>query len=80
MRKEFGMYLPMLKDMFQGSRKEILYKFEYKLQKRFDNWRKTSEGILSVSTLPSLLKDENNLTKFMKLCDQFYDAKRIIEI
>ena len=31
LRKEFEMYLPMLKDKFQGSREEILHKLEYEL-------------------------------------------------
>ena len=32
LRKEFEMYLPMLKDKFQGSRKVILNKLEYELE------------------------------------------------
>ena len=79
LRKEFEMYLPMLKDKFQGSRKEILYKLEYELEKYFENWSKKSSFLVSVRWLPSRLKNENDLMKYMKLCDQFYDAKRIIE-
>ena len=79
LRKEFEMYLPMLKDKFQGSRKVILYKLEYELENYFENWSKKSSFLVSVSRLPSRLKNENDLMKYMKLCDQFYDAKRIIE-
>ena len=79
LRKEFEMYLPMLKDKFQGSRKEILYKLEYELENYFENWSKKSSFLVSVSRLPPRLKNENDLMKYMKLCDQFYDAKRIIE-
>ena len=73
------MYLPMLKDKFQGSRKEILFKLEYELENCFENWSKKSSFLVSVSRLPSRLKNENDLMKYMKLCDQFYDAKRIIK-
>ena len=79
LRKEFEMYLPMLKDKFQGSRKEILYKLEYELENYFENWSQKSSFLVSVRWLPSHLKNENDLMKYMKLCDQFYDAKRIIE-
>ena len=79
LRKEFEMYLPMLKEKFQGSRKEILYKLEYELESYFENWSKKSSFLVSVSRLPSRLKNENDLMKYMKLCDQFFDAKRIIE-
>ena len=79
LRKEFEMYLPMLKDKFQGSRKEILYKLEYELENYFENWSKKSYFLVSVRWLPSRLKNENDLMKYLKLCDQFYDAKRMIE-
>ena len=53
LRKEFEMYLPMLKDKFQGSRKEILYTLECELKKHFETWSQTSEGLLSTSRLLS---------------------------
>ena len=78
LRKEFKMYLPMLKDKFQGSRKVILSKLEYELENFFENWIKKSAYLASVSSLPLRLKSENDLLKFTKLCDQFHDAKRTI--
>ena len=78
LRKELEMYLPMLKDKFQGSRKKILYTLECELKKRIENWSKTSEGLLSVSKLLSRLKDENDLMKYLNFSDQFYDAKQNI--
>ena len=63
LRKEFEMYLPMLKNKFQGSRKEILYNLEYELQKYFENWSKKSSYLVSVSRFPSRLKNENDLMK-----------------
>ena len=78
LHKEFEMCLPMLRDKFQSRCEEILYKLEYELEKYFENWSKKSSYLASVSRLPSRLKNENDLMKYLKHGDQFYAAKRIL--
>ena len=51
---------------------------ENELEKRFELWSKTFEGLRSVSTDSSHLKSENDILKYSKLCDQFHDPKRVI--
>ena len=68
----------MLKDKFQGNRMEILCKMENELEKRFELWSKTFEGLRSVSTDSSHLKSESDILKYSKLCDQFHDPKRVV--
>ena len=78
LRKEFEKNFPFLKDKFQGSRKVILKRLESERENRFENWNKTFGSLMSVSKHLSHLKYGNDLLKFFKLCDQFYDAKRAI--
>ena len=51
---------------------------ESELEKRFELWSKTFEGLRSVSRDSSHLKSENDILKYSKLCDQFHDPKRVI--
>ena len=76
--KEFEKHLPFLKDKFQGSRKEILKGLKSELENRFEIRNKTFGSLLSVRKHSLHLKYENDLLKYFKLCDQFYDAKQAI--
>ena len=67
-----------MKDKFQRSRLETLYKLEYELKKRFENRSETSAGLVSVIRFSVRQRNENDLLKFTNFCDQFYDAKRFI--
>ena len=63
------MYLPMLKDTFQGHSMETLCKMENELEKRFGNWGKAFEGLRGVSTYSSHLKSESVFLKYFNVCD-----------
>ena len=51
---------------------------ENELERRFELWSKTFEGLRSVSTDSSHLKSESDILKYSKLCDQFHDPKRVV--
>ena len=71
LKKEFELYLPMLKEKHQDERRKALRKFNSEFDERFAEWCDHHPNLGYIGSLPEKLKDERDLLKFCKSMDQF---------
>ena len=76
LKKEFELYLPMLKEKNQCSRRTALRKLNLEFEERFTEWCKHLRNLGFIDSLPRKLKDEGDLLKFCKSMDQFSEMTR----
>ena len=76
LKKEFELYLPMLKEKNQSSRRTALRKLNLEFEERFTEWCKHLRNLGFIDSLPQKLKDEGDLLKFCKSMDQFSEMTR----
>ena len=78
LKKEFELYLPMLKEKHQIDRIKALMKLKLELEERFTEWCEHVRSLGNIGGLPRKLKDERDLLKFSKFADQFPKKTRIL--
>ena len=76
MKKEFELYLPILKEKNQSDRRTALKKLNLEFEERFTEWCKDLRNLGFIGSLHQKLKDERDLLKFCKSVDQFSEMTR----
>ena len=76
LKKEFELYLPMLREKHQIDRIRALRKLNLELEERFTEWCEHFRSLGFIGSRPQKLKDERDLLKFSKFVDQFFKKTR----